>query len=137
MAIRTYTATMIIPAGSTAGTVQFGAMPANAYQTSNPQQGVPCNGRLYGVMLQFGTAPMTGGTAIIATADNIGPAGTMLNYVGGTSQWFYPRARLQDNTGVNIAGSLYDQYPVDSPVQLVVSGGTAGTVTAKILLFQG
>jgi len=136
MPIRTYTATMIIPAGSSAGTVQFGAMPANAYQTSNTTQGVPCNGRLYGVMLQFGAGTMVGGTATISTADNVGPAQTLLNYVGGTSNWFYPRARSQDVNGTNIAGSLYDQYPVDSPVQLVVSGGTAGTVTAKMLMYQ-
>lgn len=132
MSIRTYTAVMVIPAGATAGTVQFGNMTTGPDTT----KGGACTGRLYGVMLQFGTAAMTGGTAIISTADNVGPAGTLLNYVGGTSQWFYPRARLQDNTGTNIAGSLYDQYPVDSPVQLAVSGGTAGTVTAKMLMFQ-
>lgn len=136
MAIRTYTAQLIIPAGSSAGTVQFGAMPTNAVQTSNPQQGVPVNGRLYAVQIQFGAGTMAGGTAVISTLGQGGPAQTLLNYVGGTSNWFYPRARLQDVNGTNIAGSLYDQYPVDDNVQLVVSGGTAGTVTAKALLFQ-
>lgn len=136
MPIRTYTATLIIPAGSTAGTVQFGAMPANAFQTSNPSQGVPCNGRLYGIQMQFGAGTMAGGTAIVSTLGQGGPAGTLLNYVGGTSQWFFPRARLQDVNGTNIAGSLYDQYPVDDQLQLVVSGGTAGTVTAKALFHQ-
>lgn len=137
MGIRTYTAQLILGSGVTAGTVQFGAMPANAYQTGNPQQGVPCNGRLYAIQLALNPTTIAGGTVTISTVGQGGPVETLLNYIGGTSQWFYPRARLQDVNGANIAGSLYDQYPVDDTAQMVFSGGTsAGTVTAKMLMFQ-
>ncbi len=135
MAIRSYTATMIIPAGSTAGTVQFGAVPATAYNTASPQQGVPCNGRLYAVQVQFGAGTMAGGTAVVSTSGQGGPAQTLFNYVGGTSGWYYPRAQSQTVAAANVSGA-YDQFPVDDNVQLVISGGTAGTVTARMLLFQ-
>lgn len=124
--IRSYTATLVL-AGTAAGTVQYG-MVAGLETT-----GTPINGQLLGIQLQF-TPTMTGGTAVVATIGQGGPVQTMLNYVGGTSQWFYPRPQSQSIAGAGLGA--YDRFPIDDTVSLVVSGGAAGTVVSRMLVYQ-
>jgi hypothetical protein len=127
MSVRTYTATLVL-SGTAAGTAGFGNVP-----TLTSAVGVPVNGLLVGIQIQF-TPTMTGGTATIATLGQGGPAGTLLNYVGGTSQWFYPQAVVQTTGGT--ATTFYQVMPVDDQVNIVVTGGSAGTVVAKMLMAQ-
>lgn len=137
MPIRTYTATLIIPAAGTAGSCQFGNTPVYdpAAQTTLAT-GTPVNGRLYDIQIAFG-----GGTATalsIKTQGQGGPQLTLLSLANVNSDnWYAPRQRTQDNSGVSIAGSLYDQYAVDDNVIFAItSGGTAGTYIAKMLMYQ-
>lgn len=133
MTVRTYTATLVLATGVTAGTVQFG-------NTFDPVAGwtgggVPVNGEVMAVQLRF-SPTQSGGTATIATVGQGGPVQTILSYVGGTSNWFYPHINSQTSGGTNISG-WYDRYPVDDNCTFVVSGGTAaGTITAKVLVKQ-
>jgi hypothetical protein len=97
---------------------------------------VPVNGRLYAVQIAFG-----GGTATaltVKTKGQGGPQQTLLNLANvNTDGWFYPRAAMQNNQGVALGTTIVDQYPVDDAVEFGIgSGGTAGTYTARMLLFQ-
>jgi hypothetical protein len=117
---RTYTGQIILTGSQTAGTVQLGAVIDSL--------GVPVNGLLVGCQLTFNPT-MTGGTATLSSAGQGGPAGTLLSYVGGTSQWMYPQAVVQTTGGT--ATTFYQVQPVDDLVNLVVSGCSAGTITAR------
>ncbi len=137
MPIRTYTATLIIPAAGTAGTVQFGNIPvfdpaAGAVLSS----GTPVNGRLYGIQIAYGGGTAT--TLVIATAGQGGPAETLLSLSNvKTDGWFYPRATTQNTAGASNGTTIVDQFPVDDNVTFAISsGGTAGTYVARLLLHQ-
>lgn len=125
--IRSYTATLVL-AGTAAGTALYGSV------SGDDGGGVPVNGQLLAVQVQFGAGTMVGGTCQIQTLGQAGPAETLLNYVGGTSQWFYPRAQSMGTNGVVLA-SQYDRMPVDDRVSMIVSGGTIGTVTSRALFW--
>ena len=132
--IRTYTATLVIPAAGTAGTVQMG----NTFDpvTGFSGGGVPVNGRLYAVQLAFGGG--TAGSLTLKTAGQGGPQLTLLTLTNVSADaWYFPRIQTQNNAGANNGTTIVDQYPVDDNVQFAITnGGTAGTVVAKMLLFQ-
>lgn len=137
MPIRSYTATLIIPAAGTAGTVQFGNIPVyDAAAQAIPSTGTPVNGRLYGVQIAFGGGTAT--TLTIATAGQGGPVETLLSLSNvKTDSWFYPRATTQNVNGVSNGTTIVDQFPVDDIVTFAISaGGAAGTYVARLLLHQ-
>lgn len=132
--IRTYTATLVIPAGATGGTVKAG----NTFDPVNGwgEGGAPVNGQLMQVQLQQGGM----GTALATVFKTVGQGGPQLTLLNVSNQasdgWYAPRLQMQNTLGVNLGTTVIDRMAIDDYVQMVVTGGTAGgTVIGKMLVY--
>ena len=126
--IRTYTAQAILTGSQTGGTFQFGG----AIDSSS---GTPVNGQL----MQFQLSQGGMGTALVTQVKTLGQGGpqlTLLNVTGQASDgWYFPRQGVSNTGGTALGTTVVDRFAIDDSVQLIISGGTAGTVTCRMLVF--
>jgi hypothetical protein len=89
-------------------------------------------GAVYGVYVKF-----TGQTSPVFTLTTQGtvkaPTLTLIGFTGNTSAWYWPRAKLVDNTNTAITNS-FDYFVIDDLLVLgVSSGGAAGTIDCWVV----